>query len=85
MTALFVAMYLLKIRLFLVCSVRTSVSSRTVLLGGICENCPGFTGATKGWSEKVSYVTGEIVRYKSHNFPFPKLEWTEEAFECSPT
>ena len=48
---------------------------------GITGAAPGLTGATKVVADRVEYMTGERFRYKRPKVLFPRLEWTEAAFE----
>ena len=50
-------------------------------LVGIKVSAPRLTGTTKVVDDRVEYTAGERVRYKIPKVPFPRLEWTDAAFE----
>ena len=47
---------------------------------GMAGPVPGLTGGTNATADRVSYSSGEIVRYNKPSFPYPRLDWTDAAF-----
>ena len=44
---------------------------------------PGLADTTKLVMDKVLYMAGETVRWRSPRVPQPRLDWIEAAFELS--